>query len=95
MEEKKINHFIKQCPKWAQQRGGYFNSFYLSVIETVDKVPIHQIIWYIGATKRFSSYDKKKHKGSGLTIGPADPALHTGGAVLRGRQNSTLATADS
>ena len=30
---------------------------------------------------------------SGVTIGPADPALQ-GGAVFGGRQNSTLATAD-
>ena len=44
MEEDTINHSIRQCPKWAQQRGGYLNSFYLSVTETVDTVLLHQII---------------------------------------------------
>ena len=39
-----MNHFIGPCLKWAKQRGGYLNSFYLSVSETVDTVPLHQII---------------------------------------------------
>ena len=46
MEEDTINHFIGQCPKWARQRGGCFSSFYLSITETVDTVPLHQIIRY-------------------------------------------------
>ena len=44
MEEETMNHFIGPCLKWAKQRGGYLNSFYLSVSETVDTVPLHQII---------------------------------------------------
>ena len=63
MEGETIDHFIGQCPKWAQQQRGCFNSFYLSVTKTVDTVPLHQIIRYINSTKRFNSYDKKNHNG--------------------------------
>ena len=63
IEEETINHFIGQCPKWAQQRGGYLNSFYLSVTEAVDTVPLHQIIRYINSTKRFNNHDNKNHGG--------------------------------
>ena len=37
MEKETMNHFIGQCPKWSYQRGGYFESFYLSVTDIVDK----------------------------------------------------------
>ena len=54
MEEETINHFIAQCPKWSYERGGYFDSFYLSVTDIVDKLSLPRIIGFIQATKRFT-----------------------------------------
>ena len=54
MEEETMNHFIGQCPKWSYQRGGYFESFYLSVTDLVDKFSLKRITGFIQATKRFT-----------------------------------------
>ena len=60
MEEETMNHFIGQCPKWSYQRGGYFDSFYLSVTDIVDKFSLPRIIGFIQATKRFTKCGKDK-----------------------------------
>ena len=54
MEKETMNHFIGQCPKWSYQRGGYFESFYLSVTDLVDKFSLKRITGFIQATKRFT-----------------------------------------
>ena len=54
MEKETMNHFIGQCPKWSYQRGGYFESFYLSVTDLVDKFSLKRINGFIQATKRFT-----------------------------------------
>ena len=60
MEEETMNHFIGQCPKWSYQRGGYFDSFYLSVTDIVDKFSLPRIIGFIQATKRFTKCGEDK-----------------------------------
>ena len=56
MAEETINHFIGQCPKWSYQRGGYFDSFYLSATDVADRFSLPRIVGYINSTKRFNNY---------------------------------------
>jgi hypothetical protein len=54
--EETMNHFIGQRPKWSYQRGGHFNSYYLSITEVVDKFSLSRIVGYIKSTKRFNNH---------------------------------------
>jgi ribonuclease HI len=54
--EETMNHFIGQCPKWSYQRGGHFNSYYLSITEVVDKFSLSRIVGYINSTRRFNNH---------------------------------------
>ena len=56
MAEETINHFIGQCPKWSYQRGGYFNSFYISATDVADEFSLPRIVGFINSTKRFNNY---------------------------------------
>ena len=57
MEKETMNHFIGQCPKWSYQRGGYFESFYLSVTDLVDKFSLPRITGFIQANAGKSKFD--------------------------------------
>ena len=54
MEEETLNHFIGQCPKRSYQRGGFFDSFYLSVTDIVDKFSLPRIIGFIQRYKQLN-----------------------------------------
>ena len=56
MEEETVDHFVGRCPKWSQQRGAHFNSYYISTTEVVDTFSLSRIVGYINSTKRFNNY---------------------------------------
>ena len=52
-EVETVNHFLGQCPAFAQQRGEIFNSFYLSASDIFENHSILKIVKYAAKTKRF------------------------------------------
>ena len=52
-EKETVNHFLGQCPAFAQQRGEIFNSFYLSASDIFENHSILKIVKYAAKTKRF------------------------------------------
>ncbi len=54
VEDETVNHFLGQCPKWSLQRSAYFNSYYMSSSEIVDKFSLSTILRYINSTKRLA-----------------------------------------
>ena len=51
-EDETINHFIGKCPKWFEQRGRFFNTFYASVSEIQDTATLTSIVNFAKATGR-------------------------------------------
>jgi len=54
MEEETLNYFIGECPKRSYQQGGYFDFFYLSVTDIVDKFSLPRIIGFIQRYKQLN-----------------------------------------
>jgi len=51
--EETVAHFIGQCPFFARLRGEYFATYYSSVNDIFDHIPISKIIAYAVNSKRF------------------------------------------
>ena len=51
-EDETINHYIGKCPKWFEQRGRYFNTFYASISDIQDTAKLTTIINFAKATGR-------------------------------------------
>ena len=65
-EEETISHFLGECPKWAQQRGAYFNTFYCSVSELLDNFNLSTILSFVRSTKRLEyKNEAPDHKAAG------------------------------
>ena len=50
-EDENVSHFLGKCPAIAQQRGQYFNDYYLSVNNIFDNFHITTIIKYLNHTR--------------------------------------------
>ena len=69
-EDETINHYVGKCPRWFVQRGQYFNTYYASISEIMDRSSLTKLIQFARATGRLEP-NFESPDGNGSHINPA------------------------